>query len=231
MSYKAAKLVRKKHRVFKKYKDKDHPPCKRASRVASCEVKKVKYNFERKLAENIKTDTKSFYAYVKGRAKAGRSIGPLVNDQNVVVDLAEEMSQEFYKFFSSVFTKERTGEVPEANWVYKENDNGFNNIDITEEKVSAKLDKIRDDNAAGADDLLPRFLNSIKKEIISPIVMLFKKVLREEIVPSDWRDTNVVPIFKVGQRCVAANYRPVSLTSQICKVFEAVVRDEIEVFG
>ena len=48
MSYKAAKLVRKKHRVFKKYKDKDHPACKRASRVASCEVEKAKYNFERK---------------------------------------------------------------------------------------------------------------------------------------------------------------------------------------
>jgi len=93
-----------------------------------------------------------------------------------------------------------------------------------------KLDKLRDDKAAGADDLLPRFLNSIKKEIISPIVMLFKKVLREETVPSDWRNANVVPIFKVGQRCVAANYRPVSLTSQICKVFEAVVRDEIVFF-
>jgi len=34
----------------------------------------------------------------------------LVNDQNVVVDSAEEMSQEFNKFFSSVFTKERTEE-------------------------------------------------------------------------------------------------------------------------
>jgi len=41
MSYKAAKLVRKKHRVFKKYKDKNHPACKRSSRVASCEVKKA----------------------------------------------------------------------------------------------------------------------------------------------------------------------------------------------
>ena len=29
---------------------------------------------------------------------------------------------------------------------------------------------------------------------------------------------------------MAANYRPVSLTSQICKVFEAVVHDEIVEF-
>jgi len=76
------------------------------------------------------------YAYVKGRAKAGRSIGPLVNDRNKVVDWAEEISHEFNKFFSSFFTKEMTGQVSEANWVYKENDDVLNDIDITEEKVS-----------------------------------------------------------------------------------------------
>ena len=43
-------------------------------------------------------------------------------------------------------------------------------------------------------------------------------------------DANVIPIFRAGQRCVAANYRPLSLTSQICKVFEVVVRDEIVEF-
>ena len=55
-------------------------------------------------------------------------MGPLVNDRNKVVDSAEEMSQEFNNFFSSVFTKEKTGQVPEANWVYKENDSGLNDI-------------------------------------------------------------------------------------------------------
>jgi len=62
-------------------------------------------------------------------------------------------------------------------------------------------------------------LNSIKKEIIFPLVVIFRKVLNEKTVPNDWRDTNVVPIFKGGQRCEAANYRQVSLTNQICKVF------------
>ena len=72
-------------------------------------------------------------------------------------------SQEFNKFFSSVFTKERSGEVPEANWVYMENGNGLNGIDITEEKVSAKLNKLRDDKVAGADDLLRRVLNALRR--------------------------------------------------------------------
>jgi len=35
-----------------------------ANKAACYEVKMAKYNFERKLAENIKNDTKSFYAYM-----------------------------------------------------------------------------------------------------------------------------------------------------------------------
>ena len=46
---------------------------------------------------------------------------------------------------------------------------------------------IHHDKAAGADDLVPRFLNSIKHELVSPLVILFRKVLDEETVPRDWK--------------------------------------------
>ena len=49
---------------------------------------------------------------------------------------------------------------------------------------------------------------------MSPLVILFSKVLDEQAVPRDWKEANVVPIFKGGQRNAASNYRPVSLTSQ-----------------
>jgi hypothetical protein len=51
--------------------------------------------------------------------------------------------------------------------------------------------------------------------------------LVEGRVPSQWRDANVSPIFKKGSRVVAANYRPVSLTSIVCKVLESLIRDRL----
>ena len=36
----------------------------------------------------------------------------------------------------------------------------------------------------------------------------------------------MVPVYKGGSRNVASNYRPISLTSQLCKVFETIVRDQ-----
>ena len=107
---------------------------------------------------------------------------------------------------------------------------GLWDIEITEKKILDKLERLRDDKAAGADVLVPRFLNGIKQELVTPLGILFRKVLDDETVPRDWKEANVVPIFKGGQRSVVSNYRPVSLTSQICKVFEAIVRGEVVEF-
>ena len=51
--------------------------------------------------------------------------------------------------------------------------------------------------------------------------------MEEGIVPADWRTANITPIFKKGSKSAAGNYRPVSLTSILCKVMEAIVRDMI----
>ena len=64
INYKAVKWVKKKHRIFRKYKDSSHPACQRVSKIARREIKRALYNFEKKLAENIKKDTKSFLANV-----------------------------------------------------------------------------------------------------------------------------------------------------------------------
>ena len=99
------KCVQNKHPVFKKYKDNSHPAFKRASSKASKEVRRTKYNFEKKLAENIKKDSKSFFAYVRGRSNSIRKVGPLVNGNSEVVDSSEGMCELFNEFFGSAFIR------------------------------------------------------------------------------------------------------------------------------
>ena len=43
------------------------------------------------------------------------------------------------------------------------------------------------------------------------------------MVPEDWKRANVVPIFKKGKKEDPGNYRPVSLTSILGKLFERII--------
>jgi len=91
---------------------------------------------------------------VRSKAKAKIKAGPLVNKDGEVISLAEDMSEEFNKFFISVFTNEGNESIPEAEWMYKgPMDEQLCDLDITEERVLSELVRLRDDKAAGADDL------------------------------------------------------------------------------
>ena len=46
-------------------------------------------------------------------------------------------------------------------------------------------------------------------------------------VPSEWKLANVTPIFKTGNKSSPSNYRPVSLTVVLCKIFESILRDKM----
>ena len=54
---------------------------------------------------------------------------------------------------------------------------------------------------------------------------MFNKSQETGIIPNDWKTAEVVALFKKGSRSEPSNYRPVSLTSVICKVLESLIRD------
>ena len=52
--------------------------------------------------------------------------------------------------------------------------------------------------------------------------------LKEGIVPFEWKEANIMPLFKNGSRNKSVNYWPVSLTSVICKLLETIIRDHYD---
>ena len=46
----------------------------------------------------------------------------------------------------------------------------------------------------------------------------------------EWKTSNITPIFKKGAHSDPLNYRPVSLTSVVCKVVERIVVSELNAY-
>ena len=59
------------------------------------------------------------------------------------------------------------------------------------------------------------------------ITHLFKQSLDIGKLPPEWKTAYVTPIFKKDKRSDPSNYRPVSLTSILCKTFEHILVSQI----
>ena len=59
------------------------------------------------------------------------------------------------------------------------------------------------------------------------MTLIFQASLQQGEVPDDWKQANVAPIFKKGDRSTAANYRPISLTSVCSKILEHIIHSQI----
>jgi hypothetical protein len=58
-------------------------------------------------------------------------------------------------------------------------------------------------------------------------MLLLRLSFESSTLPAAWKEANVTPIYKKGGRCEPGNYRPVSLTSIVCKLLESIVRDAV----
>ena len=64
--------------------------------------------------------------------------------------------------------------------------------------------------------------------ISTPLALLFQKSIECSKISQIWKNANVILIFKgKGSKFDVSNYRPISLTSNICKVMESTVHKYI----
>ena len=192
------------------------------------ENKRAKEEYELKLAENIKTDCKSFYSYVNSKSRSSNKVGPLKNSLNEFITGNKNTAEFLNNYFGSVFTQEDLENMPTpVNLFNEEINNCLSDLKISEQIVVEKLGKINVGKSIGPDDIHGKLLYEIRHEIARPLTHLFNLSLSTGLVPQDWRDANVIPLFKKGNRNEAKNYRPVSLLSIIGKLLESIVKDNL----
>ena len=89
------------------------------------------------------------------------------------------------------------------------------------------LKNLKPHTAAGPDDIPMMLHREAADEIAPAITLLFQASSNQWNTPSTWRRALVVPIFKKGSKPDASNYRPISLTSVLCKHYEHILHSTI----
>ena len=96
--------------------------------------------------------------------------------------------------------------------------------------VAKKIKALKDNKSPGVDGIPPKLLMETVEQISIPLARVFNLSLKEGVVPFEWKEANIIPLFKKGSRNKSENYRPVSLTSVICKLLERLIKDHMVEF-
>lgn len=192
------------------------------ARKVKKDVRTAKRNYEVKIARDAQRDPKGFFQLYKAKTKD--KIGPLKGTDGRLIDDSQEISKELNDYFLSVFSQVGDDREPEPEQVFKGQEvDKLIDILISKEIVSKEIDKLKKTKSPGPDNIFPRILKECKGELSEAIARVFRNSLDSGVVPRLWRQANVVPIFKKGDKAQCSNYRPISLTSVVGKMLEAII--------
>ena len=103
----------------------------------------------------------------------------------------------------------------------------MSSIFVHKTEVFKLLSNINTSKATGPNEIIPKVLKQCASSLCSSLSLNFNISLNTGKIPMEWKDALVVPLYKKASRSDPKNYRPVSLTSLICKLLEKIVRQRV----
>lgn len=114
---------------------------------------------------------------------------------------------------------------------FQANAETLSDVEFTLLDVQQTLQALPRSAAAGPDQLPPILLKECADCLTPTLHQLFRRSLDSATLPQAWKHAVVTPIHKKGDRKLATNYRPISLTSAVCKSMERLVANAIFAFA
>lgn len=222
VTYSILKLIKKRRRVFKKYKKMKgkvhYKKLQELTREYKEESVNAKQHFFKRLNENMSTNPKPFWQYLKGCGSDPVGINELIFDGRTLSNDTDKATC-LNNYFQSVFLPKSalSSPLPSSSVPLMEP------LVISVSGIEALLRNLDDSKAIGPDGVSPRVLKQCVNPISLYLYLIFEKSLSTGQLPQDWKVANVVPIHKGGPKKDVTNYRPISLTSISCKIIEHVI--------
>jgi hypothetical protein len=163
--------------------------------------------------ENVKTDPRGFYRFIKSKRTDSSDVPTLKSDGKIIVSGLDE-AQCLNNYFVSTFKVENLGPFQAKVNLFPD----MPDILVTEPGVLKLLSSLDTKKSMGPDNLSPLILKEVSYEITGILSFIFNQSLSSGQVPEDWRLAYVFTLHKKGVKDMPENYRPVSLTSICSKI-------------
>ncbi|XP_065677519.1 uncharacterized protein LOC136092869 [Hydra vulgaris] len=199
------------------------------NRSVKAEIFKAKILHEKEIISKSQNKRKLVYKYINSKLKIKDKIRSLKNASGEITETLQDILELLNSQFKSMFTLKSPENFPlmkKSEVKLKCNYN--NNLDFSIADIINELTNLNPYKSFGPDGLHPLILKRCAKSFAIPLTKIFYESFNSGIVPTLWKLANISPIYKKkGDKLLPENYRPISLTSVACKIFEKVVKNKI----
>ena len=168
---------------------------------------------------------------IKGRSNSS-TVKHLVVDNKTITDkcdiantLAEQLAYNSSSdHCSDKFLKHKLSSE-KKNINFSSSNDEYYNKDFSEDELKSSLNRAHD-TAEGPDKIHYQLLKHLPAESKTLLLDIFNYIWRSGNFPECWSEAIVIPIPKPGKdHSDPNNYRPISLTSCVCKTLERMIND------
>ena len=225
---KTEKAVREKEDRLKMWKrtgeDDDRNEYKRAKGAAKKVVARMKAEAIEELYANLETSEgqKDIYRIAAARDRAGKDIGHMRTIKSATGDVLmrdEDIRERWGQYFSWLVNEEN----PRVETEEREPNQGLT-APINEAETERALKGMQSGKAVGSDEISAEVWKCLGWFGVVTLCKLFNSIMITETIPSAWRDSVLVSIFKEkGDIQECNNYRGSKLLTHTFNIWERVL--------
>ena len=153
---------------------------------------------------------------------------------NTITD-PKGIANAFNSHYTTVADKILSGRKYEGNkpyYKYLKNPNAhsFMMTPTSPDEIESIISKFDINKKSGPNSIPEPILQGIKKPIAIPLSNMFNMSFQEGQCPSFLKISSVIPVYKKESKLLVANYRPISLLSNINKILEKLMFNRLYSF-
>eukprot|EP00111_Clytia_hemisphaerica_P024821 TCONS_00073189-protein len=167
---------------------------------------------------------KKFYKFIKSKRQDSVGVPTLKVNNKVIID--DQMKAEVLNSqYCSVFSNPDGKTPPIPNRVV----NQMSDFTVSSDGIKKLIKSLRPHKATGPDTIKARFLIEFADEISPALKLIFEASLKQSELPTAWKHALIVPAYKGNGKCRSnpESYRPISLTSIVCKLLEHILYSKV----
>ncbi|KAI8487535.1 hypothetical protein Bbelb_347690 [Branchiostoma belcheri] len=190
------------------------------------DLRKAEAEYFSAISERLKSadGSRLFWSVLKQATGKGKSGIPALSVNGATVGKDKDKAEVLNNIFVKVTKAEHPDCIRRLPMFTNEE---LTSIQVSEEEVLGVLKELPPNKAPGPDGISNRLLKEAAPVICTSLCELFNHSLATGKLPGEWKQCNVTPVYKKGDRTDPSNYRPIALLPTVAKVLERLVHNHL----